>query len=62
MIHQVILPRLDPFRRTEVHAVFSTHVPHLLPRARQTDDPRVKFLQIALQHAGRVAGWIAGHE
>ena len=62
MIDQVILPRFHPLRRTEIHPVLFTHIPHGLPRARQPDDPRVEFLQVALQHGRRVPGWVAGDE
>ena len=62
MVHQIILSGLHPVRRTEVNTVLLTHIPNLLPRPRQPNDPRVELLEIALQHYRGVARRVAGDE
>ena len=62
MVDQVVHPRLDALGCAEVHAVHLAHGFDLLPRARQADQAGVEFLQVGLQHRGRVAGGVAGDE
>ena len=62
MIHQIIHPRLDPLRRTEIHPIQLADRLDLLPRARQADHVRMELFQIGLEHRRRVSCRITRYE
>ena len=62
MIHQIIHPRLHPFRRAEVHAIELADGLDLFPRTGQAYDRRVELDEVMFQDGGCVARWIAGDE
>ena len=62
MIHQIIHPRLDPLRRTEIHPIQLTDCLDLLPRARQADHVRMELFQIGLEHRRCVSCRITRYE
>ena len=62
MINQVILARLDISGRTEVHAVLTADILDLLIGTSQTDNTRVKLLQVGAQNLRGITGGITGNE
>ena len=62
MIHQIVHPRLHPFRRTEVHPVHLTYRFDLLPRTRQAYHTGMEFLEIGFQYRRGITSWVACYE
>lgn len=62
MIHKIILSLLHPLRRRKVHSILLTYILDLFPSACEAYDRRVEFGEVGGEHAGCVAGWVAGDE
>ena len=62
VIDQVVHVWCRALRRAEIHTIYFADVFDLLPRARQSHDPRMELGQVGLQYPRGVAGRVAGDE